>query len=186
MNAMLEQLMNRIIPELRQHIEENHLYWNQELRRIQTENKKVEEQSAKKRQANMTDDEQQLRCKNCDKFICMSSDIRRVQLSHHIAVDEDVPNRLIFIRGPSPKYVDEDLKHDGSIKCGDKTCQRKLGGVCEYEKTEFPMIAIEHFRVVNRYGQARTFKKWKFVNFKVTQFTMEDLNRIVVMRNNDY
>lgn len=113
----------------------------------------------------------------------MSSDIRLIQLSHHVAINDEVMKKITLIRDLSPEYEDDNLKSDGRILC--VHCQRRLGGVLEYQDTEFPLIKIKYFRVIDRSDQRNSFKKWKHVNFKVEKMSLNELDRIVQIRD-DY
>lgn len=174
--------MNRIVLELQIYIEDHQNIWEREIQKMQELQMHTEELKKEQRRANMTNDEKELRCMNCSKFICFSSDIRKIQNSHHIIIDEDAQKRIISVRSPYPIFMDEDLQFDGGIFCGNVDCQRVLGGVCEYRHVEFPLIAIKNIRVVDKNGNGRTFKKWKKANFEPEQFTLDDLRGIVERR----
>lgn len=181
-NKLLEDVMNAVVPRLQVYIEDHPNLWEQELRQIQEKQKQEEELKEEQRFANMTDGEHQFRCLNCNNFICFLSDIRKIQGSHHVAVNEEVPTRLISVRNPQPKFMDDELKFDGAIYCGNEDCQRELGGVCEYKHTEFPLLKIKHFRIVDKNGKGATYKQWKKANFQVQSFTLDDLQEVVERR----
>ncbi|XP_053406755.1 antiviral innate immune response receptor RIG-I-like [Mercenaria mercenaria] len=182
-NKMLEQLMNEIVPQLQTDIEKDLVAWKLELTKMQKDNKLAEEKRDKECKAKMTDDEKELQCFKCSKFICMSSDIRRIQGTQHVVIDEAVQKRISWTRNPLPKFKNDPLKYDGSTFCGNSKCQQKLGGVCEYHGIEFPLISISNFRVVDKNRQGKTFKKWKSVNFVVEDFSLEQFDEVVEKRN---
>ncbi|XP_053406754.1 ATP-dependent RNA helicase DHX58-like isoform X2 [Mercenaria mercenaria] len=184
-NALLEKVMNIIVPKLQAYIEDHPNLWERELREMQEKLKLQEELKQEQRRANMTNAEQEFRCLNCNHFICFLSDIRKIQGAHHVVVDEEVSERLISFRNPHPRFIDEELKFDGAIFCGNPDCQRELGGVCEYKHAEFPLLKIKNFRVVSRNGVGNTFKQWKKANFEVEPFTLEDLRDVVERRRRD-
>jgi hypothetical protein len=181
-NALLEKIMNAIVPELQVYIEDHPNLWEKEMREMQEEKKLQEELKEEERRLNMSNDEHEFRCLNCNHFICFLSDIRKIQEAHHVVVDEAVSTRLISFRNPHPRFIDDELKFDGAIFCGNIDCQRELGGVCEYRHAEFPLLKIKNFRVVNKNGQGNTYKQWKKANFNIEAFTLDDLRRVVERR----
>ncbi|XP_053406750.1 antiviral innate immune response receptor RIG-I-like isoform X2 [Mercenaria mercenaria] len=183
--ALLENVMNIILPELQVYIEDHPNLWERELREMQEEQKLQEELQQKQYQANMTNAEREFRCLNCNHFICFLSDIRKIQGAHHVVVDEGVSERLISFRNPHPRFIDEELKFNGAIFCGNPYCQRELGGLCEYKHAEFPLLKIKNFRVVSRNDEGNTFKQWKKTNFEVEPFTLEDLRHVAERRRRD-
>ncbi|XP_060562666.1 antiviral innate immune response receptor RIG-I-like [Ruditapes philippinarum] len=181
-NALLEKIMNAIVPELQVYIEDHPNLWEKEMREMQEEKKLQEELKEEERRLNMSNDEHEFRCLNCNHFICFLSDIRKIQEAHHVVVDEAASTRLISYRNPHPRFIDDELKFDGAIFCGNIDCQRELGGVCEYRHAEFPLLKIKNFRVVNKNGQGNTYKQWKKANFNIEAFTLDDLRRVVERR----
>ena len=177
-NALLEKVMNAIVPELQLYIEDHPNLWEREMREIQEEKKRLADLKEEERLLNMSKDEQEFRCLNCNHFVCFLSDIRKIQDAHHVVIDGGASKRLISFRNPHPRFIDDELKFDGAIFCGDVDCQRELGGVCEYKHTEFPLLKIKYFRVVNRNGQGNTFKQWKKANFDIEAFTLDDLREV--------
>ncbi|XP_053406756.1 antiviral innate immune response receptor RIG-I-like isoform X2 [Mercenaria mercenaria] len=179
-----ERVMDRIIPDLRFYTEMNQHRWTQELKTMQEEKIATEQQRERTILANITPGVKHLHCYNCNSFICLTTDLRRFQLNHHIVIAEDVQKRLIFLRSPDPRYEEEDFKSDGNIMC-DK-CQVPIGGVFEFKKTEFPLIKIKRVRVIDRsINKGQVFKIWKKVNFRIEQISSTELERIVLVRD-DY
>lgn len=175
---MLEKLMNRIIPHLQVYIEDHPNMWEEEIREIQMQNKLVELTKKEERKNKITSDVKELRCFNCNNFICFSTDIRKIQNSHHVIIEEDVKSRLISKRDPHPKFVEDELQYDGEIFCGNDGCQHTLGGVCTYKHVEFPLISIKHFKVIDQNGKSERFKQWKKANFEPEEFTLENLHEV--------
>jgi hypothetical protein len=177
---MLEGLMNQIVPLLQAKIEKDPLAWQQRLTERQKYMKQLEEErNERDRNAKMAQGVKELKCFKCSKFICLSSDIRRIKGTQHVVIDQDVQKRITWTRKPIPKFKNDDLKFDGSTLCGNSTCKQKLGGVCEYMGIEFPLIAITYFLVVDENNKGRTFKKWKDVNFDIEDYSLEQFQEIV-------
>ncbi|KAL4231411.1 Interferon-induced helicase C domain-containing protein 1 [Mactra antiquata] len=185
-NARLEILMKQIVPHLQVYIEDHPNIWENELRVIQLQKMYEERDKAQQRLDALTPDIKTLHCLNCDKFICFSADIRRIQQSHHIVINEDIKSRIIMQRNPYPKFMEDELKYDGDTFCGNPICQHKLGGVCEYKHVEFPLISIKQFRVKEKDGSSERFKQWKKASFIPEPFTLDNLRDVVIRRRAQY
>jgi uncharacterized protein YihD (DUF1040 family) len=176
---MLERLMNSIVPILQAYIENNPNDWENELNAIQIRQKEIDDMKEENRLANMTDDEVIFRCLNCSEYICTSSDIRVIQGSHHIVVNEDANGRLLSIRGRNPVIFKDDFISRGVIFCGNKNCQNDLGGICEYRRVEFPLIVIKNFMIEDKHGESDFIKQWKKATFSMKELDIDDLKRVV-------
>ncbi|XP_053394123.1 ATP-dependent RNA helicase DHX58-like isoform X2 [Mercenaria mercenaria] len=179
-NAMLERLMDAVVPALQRYIHENPNKWEKELRDMQEHQKLLEDMKQEQRVANRSDDDMEFRCLNCSQFICMSSDIRTILDSHHVVVNEEVNDRLVSVRGRNPVLLKDDIESRGCIFCAE--CQRKLGGICEYRRVEFPLIVIKNFMVVDKNGDGDNFGQWKKANIDIQQFSLDDFKQVVRMR----
>ena len=178
--------MNIIVPKLQAYIENDPNAWENEKREMQENQRSMEETKEENRIANMTDDDVIFRCLNCSKFICMSSDVRVIQDSHHIVVNEDANERLFSIRGRKPVAFKEDFISRGAIFCGNKQCQSNLGGICEYRRVEFPLIVIKKFLIEDKSGENDYVNQWKKAKFHMKELDLEDLKSVVRRRRCAY
>lgn len=175
--------MNEIVPHLQAWIEDHQNLWEEELFQRQEKRKQLEELKTQLKEQSMVDGPVEVQCLNCSTFLCMSDDIKKIQNSHHVLVNEEFARRLRMIRSPVPEFEEEDLKYDGAVYCSKPDCQGKLGGVCEYKHLEFPLFKIRYLRFVDRNGRnGRNYKKWKKINFYIEPFTLDDLRQIVENR----
>ena len=125
----------------------------------------------------------ELRCYTCNTFICMSSDIKRIQNAHHVVVDESLPERVNFIEGGSTKHIDDTIQFTGKLMCMD--CGANLGVICIHNSLQFPVIKIEKFLIVDSNGRQDTCKKWNKVPFSVRPLTINDFQEIYRRRKQD-
>jgi len=121
----------------------------------------------------------ELKCLNCDKFICMSSNVRRIRDAHHVVVDETLVERVKLVKGPSQTMETQD-QINGKMIC--QECGGNLGVICIYKNLEFPVLKIENFLIVDRNGRQNTSKKWNKVPFVVQELTITDLQAIAEKR----
>lgn len=176
-NAQSEKLMNDAVLVLEQIIERNRNNFEIRLNKLQTDAKIKRTLKEKKKYERRAEGDFEFRCFNCDQFICMSSDIRKIQGSHHVCVADDVTERVIFQRSPLPEYVENDMKMDGATYC--LKCMQSLGGVCDYKGIEFPLMKIQQYRLVDRNGKGSHTKKWKGAPCKVQEIDLVDLLNFV-------
>ena len=175
--------MNKIVPVLQAKIEKDQVAWQQYLTKEQNRRRQIEEEKNERESRARVTDVKELRCFKCNKFICLSSDIRRIKGTQHVVIDEEVQKRITWSRRPDPRFRNDELKFDGYTFCGNSSCKQKLGGVCEYKGTEFPLISISNFLVVDQNNKRSTFKKWKDVNFQVEDYSLEQLQEVIDKRN---
>ncbi|XP_052773443.1 antiviral innate immune response receptor RIG-I-like isoform X1 [Mya arenaria] len=178
-NRQCEELMNQIVPHLQVFIEDHANTWERELLEIQERMKQEEEKQAEEREINTAATGARFECFNCSSFICLSDDIRVIKDAHHVIIDEDAKRRLILRRGAPTFTEPEGAEYGGALYCANEECQRELGSVCTYKFSEFPLVGLKNFRIVDRFGQGRAFKKWKKVNCRIEEFTFEDLEAVV-------
>jgi hypothetical protein len=183
-NKELEQIMNIVVEKLQNEIGRNPNQWEEESLHIQELKKLQEEIKEKERLAKIRDDDMEMQCIHCAYFICMSSDLRKVQDSHHIILNQNVHKRLLSKRFPKPQFVEEEqfVERDGRIYCGNLDCLRPLGTMFIYRRVEFPLVSKNNFRVIGKDVLDPTFKKWKDVPFEIMPFTLDDLRIVVRQR----
>ena len=180
-NAIAEQLMNDTVVVLEQLADRNRNHFELELNNIQSTDKLKRAAKAKKRAERLMDGDFEFQCFHCSNFICMSSDIKKIQC-HHVCVDVDVGERVTLQRSPVPEFAENDVKMDGATYCN--SCLTPLGGVFDYMGIEFPLIKVQQFRIVDRNGKGYHTKKWKGAPCKIEDVELEDLRKFA-NRNND-
>lgn len=181
-NAMLEKLMNSIIPVLQSYLEDHPDKWEKESYQIQEAQKQLEEVASQKRQANMTDDVVEFQCRLCRQFLCWSTDVRVIKDAHHVCINEDINTRILTNRDKKPQFEEIDFKVDGSIVCAGRRCTGKfvVGQVCEYQGLLYPIMKISQIRFVNKSGEGSTFKRWKDKKFIVASLALGEVNRHII------
>ncbi|XP_052790518.1 ATP-dependent RNA helicase DHX58-like [Mya arenaria] len=181
-NRQCEELMNQIVPHLQVFIEDHLNIWEKELLDIQEKMKQAEQRDAEERKMYMAASGARFECVNCSSFICLSDDIRVIKGAHHVIIDEEA-KRCVTLKKGGPIFTEpEGAQYGGAVYCANEECQRELGSVCTYKYSDFPLVALQNFRVVDRFGQGHTFKKWKQVNCRIEEFTFEDLEAVVAER----
>ena len=172
-NALSEKLMNEAVIALERMIEANRNNFEIQQSKLQFDARLKRDMKKKRKEERLRDDEFEFRCFHCDNFICMSSDIKKIKEAHHVCIADDVEERVSFHRSPVPQFEDSDVKMDGETSCNN--CQHTLGGVCEYKGIEFPLLKVQHFRLVDRNGKGSHRKKWKLVLCKIQEIDTADL-----------
>ncbi|XP_052772384.1 ATP-dependent RNA helicase DHX58-like isoform X2 [Mya arenaria] len=181
-NFRCEKLMEKIVPDLQLFIEDPANFWERELLDIQEKMKREEERQAQQRAVHMATTGARFECFNCSSLICLSDDIRVIKGAHHVIIDEEAKRRLILKKGATDFEEPEGAKYGGVLLCANEECQRQLGSVCTYNCTEFPLMGLKNFRVVDQSGKGRQFKKWNQVNCRLEEFTFDELNAVVAER----
>jgi len=174
---MCERLMNLIVPELQKFIEANGNEWERELLAIQRQVKDEERRKKEEREARMQTG-CRFQCLNCSANICRAEDIRAIKNAHHVIIDADANTRLRRVRGPATYTEPEGAEYGGHIFCMTQSCQSKLGSLCNYAHTRFPLITLKCFRIVNAEGKGCTCKKWRQVPCEIGEFTFDDLKAV--------
>lgn len=124
-----------------------------------------------------TDGRYILRCLKCDNFAAYSTDIRKIEASHHVILDKDYKTRIIIRPHPAPKKF-ENFELTGKIFC--KRCHTDWGIMGVYKKVSFPVVKVCSFIVINEDDQRRVYKRWKEVPFTVNNLTPDDLQEMMV------
>ncbi|VDI28320.1 ATP-dependent RNA helicase DDX58 [Mytilus galloprovincialis] len=98
-----------------------------------------------------------LRCGKCSSYICISSDIKKIQGVHHAVVNDEVRNNITTQKS-EVRYVDAYTTCGvGKFNC--KHCGKELGNVTIYKRAEFPVLKIENFFVTYSAGKANFFQE---------------------------
>lgn len=176
-NALSEELMNEAVIDLERTIEANRNNFEIQQSKLQFEASLKRDMKQKRKAERLRDDEFEFRCFHCDNFICMSSDIKKIQDAHRVCIADNVEERVNFHRSPIPQFEESDMKMDGDTSCG--SCQHTLGGVCEYKGIEFPLLKVQNFRLIDRNGKGSHHKKWKGVPCRIQEIDTVDLLKFV-------
>ena len=175
--------MNKAVIALEDYIARNKDQFEMKLNTLQFSAKHKRDMKQKRRSDRLVHGEFELQCFHCSHFICMSSDVKKIQSVHHVCIADDIRERVNSLRSPIPLFEESDMKMDGETSC--RNCERPLGGVCEYKGVEFPLLKIAYFRVVDRNGKGSHHKKWKGVSFFIEEISNEDLLNFARSNNSD-
>ena len=180
LNMIREILMRKAIIQLQHQIIDSPRSFREELYRLQDEAKLDRELKSKKRKGKrIRHGEFELRCLKCNEFICMSSDVKKIQDAHHVCVDESLEDRVNYVRG-TPKYIDEQLETIGRLIC--TGCGYDLGGIIKHRGLEFPVLKIEKYLIVDMNERQDSCKAWKQAPFDAQPLTTEDFRAILQKR----
>ena len=129
-----------------------------------------------RKQARPAGEDHKLLCMKCDKLVCFSSDIRRIQKSHYVVVDVGFKDRAHVKKHHRPMEYDE-MRKMGKLHCGE--CDKDWGVVVRYLNVYFPVLKLSEFAVEDANGHRRFYKKWKEISFKVNELTPEEMQAVV-------
>lgn len=181
LNMIREVMMRKAIIQLQRYIANDPERFRQEIHKFQDEaNLDRELKSLGSRRKIIRTGQFELRCIKCDHFICWSDDVKKIEGSHHVVVDDHLENRVSFARSGSSRYQDETIQFVGKLIC--KECGGNLGVICIHRTVEFPVLKIENFLIVDTNGRQDTCKKWKSVPFHVAPLTSDDWKTIIKAR----
>ena len=184
-NAIAEKQMNDAADVLDEVIERDRNDFEAELSQLQLSAKLEREMKRRQRDEQLVDGAFEFQCFNCSDFICMSTDIRKVQGAHHVCVDSDVSERVTLRRFLIPSFVDGDMKSGGDVFCNN--CRSRLGGVCDYKGIQFPMITIDLFLLMDMHGKLSHKRRWKNAPCKIQEIDLDDLLQFSNQQSNhDY
>jgi len=118
-----------------------------------------------------------LHCLSCDHYICVSEDVKKIEMAHHVIIDETLDQRVDFTDRQTSQVIDQTTQFCGKMVC--KGCGRNLGVICIYKGMDFPVPKIENFLVKDINGRQDMYTKWKKVPFNVSGLETEDLRKIL-------
>ncbi|KAK3611674.1 hypothetical protein CHS0354_012045 [Potamilus streckersoni] len=178
MNLVREKLMQQAIIELQLDIQQSPQKFRQYLRELQEKDKLDYALQAKQKEERLIKQgEYELRCIQCNSFICMSSDIRKVQNSHNVVIDPSFRDRASFTKSTEPKFQSPEIQFIGKIACSN--CNEDFGNFCIYRNLEFPVIKVCQFIVISQNGEQKKYKKWKQVPFAIPQLTNDEITNLL-------
>lgn len=175
LNMMRETRMNEAIDHLQIFIEGNKQTFLDEIESLQMEaNIQRELENTTKGGRVVGDYEFELRCGKCNEFICMSTDIKKIQNAHHAVINEEICTHITTIRVPKPTFEDDTIKMGvGKVNC--KKCGKNLGNIVIYKKAQFPVLKIENFLISDSHSNTDVYKKWKNAPFIPKELSSQNL-----------
>ena len=180
LNMIREILMRKAIVSLQKHIFSSPGGFIDELLKLQEDAKLDRDlQAVGRKGKRIRRGEFELRCQRCSDFICMSSDVKKIQNAHHVCVDESLKDRVDYVRGTS-KYIDDSITSTGKLICME--CGFELGGIIIHKSLEFPVLKIEKYLIVDMNERQDTCKQWKKAPFDPQPLTTADFRAILQKR----
>ena len=180
LNMIREILMRKAIIQLQNQIIDSPKKFKEEVLRLQDEAKLDRELKALQRKGRrIRTGEFELRCFKCSLFICMSSDVKKIQNAHHVCVDESLKDRVHYVRGAA-KFIDDQLEAVGKLICSE--CGYDLGGLIKHKGLEFPVLKIERYLIVDMNERQDSCKFWKLAPFEAQPLTTEDFREMLQKR----
>jgi hypothetical protein len=172
---MRETRMNEAINHLQNFIEGNKQKFLDEIESLQMEANIQRELENTTRGGRVVGDyEFELRCGKCNEFICMSTDIKKIQNAHHAVISEEIGTHITTIRSPKPTFEDDNIKMGvGKVNC--KKCGKNLGNIVIYRNAQFPVLKIENFLISDSHSNTDVYKKWKNAPFIPKEITQQNL-----------
>ena len=167
-NTISEQLMYRAVAEIASYKADNKDKFEEEIRRIQSYNKKMRDTEQLTGKETYLTDQLKIQCKHCGEFLCLSTDMRKIQSAHHVCIAESIWQNVNVENEEDTnfKYDGKMLKFYGSIYCK-QNCGKKVGKICDFRGKHYPLIKIKKVRLENTLGEGMIFNKWSQVPFKV-------------------
>ena len=112
-----------------------------------------------------------VQCRQCSIFLCFSTDLRKVQNTHHVCIGESIWQNITreSENDTALKYDGKSLKFYGSIYCKNKD---EVGHVCEFRGIRYPILLIKNIQFEDASGNADIYNKWSKIPFQV-----EDISR---------
>ena len=129
------------------------------------------------KRARPVDDDYTLSCSKCHAFACFSSDIHRIEKSHHVVISEDFKELAHVKKHHRPNNYDG-MNKMGKLHCG--KCDKDWGVVVRYKNVFFPVLKLSDFVVEDANGRPDCYNKWKDVPFVVSELTAEEMRLLAV------
>ncbi|XP_062610169.1 antiviral innate immune response receptor RIG-I-like, partial [Saccostrea cucullata] len=176
LNLIKESWMNKAIASVREELSRDKDAVLRRVREIQHEAKIARDIALKNRKAAQANlGEFKITCKSCRNFICMSTDIKKIENAHHAAINEDILENVNVIAS-IPDYEDENMSCGaGKIFC--KKCGNPIGNITIYKNAQFCILKCEYLNMIDSAGNGVSKKRWKQVPFFVPPLTPADLEK---------
>ncbi|XP_076460838.1 ATP-dependent RNA helicase DHX58-like isoform X2 [Babylonia areolata] len=173
-NFIREMMMHEAIKELQSEIATNLRKFRMELDQIQKEEKsKRDAELAARHGKQLRQGEVIFRCRNCDAYAFVSSDVRMIESMHRVVTDLEYRNRNTEHVSPPQEFGQIQVR--GRVCC--RQCGEDWGPVLLFQKAKFPGIRLEGFRLIDDRGRKDIPKRWKQTNFFVSNLEPEELTR---------
>ncbi|XP_061171542.1 antiviral innate immune response receptor RIG-I-like isoform X2 [Saccostrea echinata] len=176
LNMIKESWMNKAIASVREELNRDKDAVLRRVREIQHEAKIARDIALKNRKAAQANlGEFKITCKSCRNFICMSTDIKKIENAHHAAINEDIMEN-VNVMISVPDYQDENMSCGaGKIFCN--KCGNPLGNITIYKNAQFCILKCEFLNMIDSAGNGVSKKRWKQVPFFVPPLTSADLEK---------
>lgn len=176
LNQMREIMMNRAIEKVRAELSTDKEAVLRRVREIQQAEKVARDIALKNRKAAQANlGEFKITCNPCRNFICMSTDIKKIENAHHAAINEDIMENVKVIS--SVPDFENDVISCGAGKVFCKKCGNPVGNVSIYKNAQFCILKCECLIMIDSAGNGVTKKRWKQAPFMVSPLTPSDLER---------
>lgn len=176
LNQMREIMMNRAIERVRAELSTDKEAVLRRVREIQQAEKVARDIALKNRKAAQANlGEFKITCNPCRNFICMSTDIKKIENAHHAAINEDIMENVKVIS--SVPDFENDVISCGAGKVFCKKCGNPVGNVSIYKNAQFCILKCECLIMIDSAGNGITKKRWKQAPFMVPPLTPSDLER---------
>lgn len=176
LNQMREIMMNRAIDRVRAELSTDKEAVLRRVREIQQAEKVARDIALKNRKAAQANlGEFKITCNPCRNFICMSTDIKKIENAHHAAINEDIMENVKVIS--SVPDFENDVISCGAGKVFCKKCGNPVGNVSIYKNAQFCILKCECLIMIDSAGNGITKKRWKQAPFMVPPLTPSDLER---------
>lgn len=172
-NFIREMMMRDAIKQLQLEMDLKPTEFRHTLEQIQREEKSLRDIELQQRNGRQKRErEVDFRCRKCDEFAFMSSDLRKIENMHHVVIDLDFRERHNEKPVPRPKeYGNIEIR--GKLMC--KNCGDEWGKSILYQKVKFPVVSVSGFVLTDEFDRKDAPKKWKQVNFHIQPLEMEEL-----------
>jgi hypothetical protein len=169
-------MMNKAITSIREELRRSKDSVLRRVRDIQREAKIARDIALKNRKAAQANlGEFKITCNPCRNFICMSTDIKKIENAHHAAINEDIMENVNVVSS-IPDYEDVNMSFGaGKLFC--KNCGNPLGNVTIYKDAQFCILKCEYLIMIDSAGNGIRKKKWKQAPFFVPPLTVSDLEK---------
>lgn len=176
LNQMREIMMNRAIEKVRAELSTDKEAVLRRVREIQQAEKFARDIALKNRKAAQANlGEFKITCNPCRNFICMSTDIKKIENAHHAAINEDIMENVKVIS--SVPDFENDVISCGAGKVFCKKCGNPVGNVSIYKNAQFCILKCECLIMIDSAGNGITKKRWKQAPFMVPPLASSDLER---------
>ncbi|KAJ6660030.1 hypothetical protein lerEdw1_018228 [Lerista edwardsae] len=167
-NELLEGLMEKAIEWVQQMPEPEYQQKIAELQHEAVASRKQRDARREQERRLHHPSDMRFYCLNCNREVCHGSDLRTVEKTHHINVNQNF--RLHYKTSLACVAVDREFKDwrpGRSISC--QKCGQAWGMEMIYREVTLPTLGIKNFVVEDPKGR-KTYKKWSKIPFDIKDF----------------